>query len=287
MALGNFDGVHRGHQQILRRAIEEAGQQRLVSILFTFNPHPSRVLRSPGELPKLILTNEEKQEILAKKDFEIILNQTFSREFSLMEAEAFIKEVLIDQLKAKVVCIGENFRFGHKAVGDIRLLRKEQHFQVPQIENVREGGTVLSSSVIRKLIQDGEIERANAALGYPYFLSGIVKHGDGRGKTIGFPTANIETQKECLPATGVYAGFLEFKGVSYLAAINCGFRPTFEGHEFQIEAHLIDQKIELYGEHIRLSFLKKVRNEMKFSDVRKLQDQIKKDIEGIRSQNLS
>ena len=282
IALGNFDGFHRGHQEILRTSIQEAKRQRIVSILFTFHPHPSKVLRPGGPSPEMILTEAEKMEMMLKMGFEAILNQNFSREFSLIEAEDFVQRVLTDSLKCQFLSVGENFRFGNLARGNISLLKSHGHFSIPGIPIVRIDDQPISSSMIRGLLRTGEISKANDALGYSYFISGIVMHGDGRGQKLGFPTANIESQKESRPAPGVYSGFLEFEGKLYLAAINCGYRPTFGGTNFLIEAHLIEENLNLYGEHVRVYFLEKIRNEQKFFDLSELQTQIQADIDLIK-----
>lgn len=285
VCLGNFDGVHRGHREILLRAKLEAKRRHQKSILFTFNPHPSKVLNPTKTHLELLLEPEERRELLNVYDFDHVVEQNFNRDFSLISAEAFAKDVLKKDLQASCVVVGQNFHFGYRASGNSELLRRLQLFEVPSTHELIDSQGVVSSTRIRAEVKAGHLEAANAMLGYPYFLSGKVIHGQRLGTHLGFPTLNLSFRKECLPPYGVYAGLvqvLQNPQTLYTAAINWGFRPTVDGVGALLEAHVIDQDVELYGKDIRVFLIKKVRDEQKFGSKELLQQQIGRDVEECR-----
>lgn len=284
ICLGNFDGLHRGHQALLQRCLLEAKRQQLASILVTFEPHPQKVLAAKNgkTSPKLLFELAEKKKLCSQLGFDYLLFQTFDEEFSKIPADVFAQKILKESLRASTVIVGENFHFGFQAKGN-RSVLKAHGMEIPSIDFVMEGSETISSTQVRAAVEAGEIEKAGCMLGYPYFLSGRVKTGDGRGRKLGFPTANLSTAKECLPSGGVYAGLAELSnGQRKKAAINFGLRPTFSENEWTLEVHLLDFQGDLYGQDIRVFFLEKLRPEMKFSGVEPLREQIQKDIQAVK-----
>ncbi len=280
MCLGNFDGVHRGHQSVLLACKAAALQKNLRTMVFTFSPHPLKVLR-PEVAPRLLLTHEEKTELLSVFEFDFLLFQEFDLEFSRISPEDFVNQVIKKSLGITDIFVGENFRFGRGAKGSADDFRKVGGLTL-HLGGVEEsGGEKISSSRIREFILNGEIERANQMLGYPYFISGRVVSGDGRGRELGFPTANIQSEKDCFPKNGVYISYVEDLATKKIFAgvTNIGSRPTFNGEGIRIETHLIHFKDELIGRSLRLYLMKYVRDEMKFDSVDDLKSQLVRDIQ--------
>lgn len=283
VCLGNFDGLHRGHQSIFRKTFLHAKRRQLMSCLVTFDPHPAHVLNQERNL-KLLLSGDEKRELMSAMPFDGALIQRFDRKFSEMSAESFVEDVLIRSLKAKMIMVGSNFRFGFEARGDVDLLRSYPEFEVEGADLLEVDGSVLSSSKIRSLLTQGNVRAASRLLGYHYFATGVVIHGDGRGAQIGFPTANVDVRKPLLIPFGVYGGFLERvdSGEVNVAAINFGIKPTFSSKTPSLEAHLPGFCGDLYGHRVNIYFGESVRSEMKFSSVQKLQAQIARDVNSVK-----
>lgn len=279
-ALGNFDGVHLGHRALIRAA-QAAGQGGVI----TFHPHPGKVLQ-PDLAPKLISTHERKLELLAEAGAAFAVVQPFNLDFARTSAEAF-EGLLFDQLKLGGAVVGADFTYGQKRSGDAQRLkaaaaaRGAQLHIVPQV--VLEG-VVVSSSKVREYLLEGRVEAAERLLGRPFDLDGTVVKGAARGRTIGFPTANIDTDNELKPAPGVYAVRVRRQpaGIWHGAAANIGVKPTFGGTEVTIEAHLLDFSGDLYGESLRVQFIARLRPEMRFGSVAELTAQIKRDVERAR-----
>ncbi len=285
VCLGNFDGVHRGHQKIISTCLDIALRKKQSPICFSFDPHPSKILR-PDRAPKLILTPEEKLEMLMNFPFSTIINQTFDRRFSEMSAVHFAENILDARLHAKDIVVGRNFRFGKGAAGTPDLLEQYNHWTVDVVEPIpTQQGNVMSSTRIREWISSGEIQNANEALGYHYFLTGIIEPGDGKGGPLGFHTANLRTEKECLPGNGVYASvYCDLEtGRFFPAATNVGVRPTLHGRESKktIESHLMQFSGDLYSRKARLYLLEKIRDERQFSGLEELRGQIGSDVQKI------
>jgi len=281
--------MHRGHQSILNKIFLYAKCRHLMSSIVTFDPHPAHVLNQGRNL-QLILSNQEKKDLVSQLPFDSVLIQRFDRLFSQMSAEDFVERVLIEKLKSKIVIVGKNFRFGFEARGDLELLHQYKEFQVESGELIEREGEIVSSSRIRAALSRGDLIRANDLLGYQYYASGVVVHGDGRGAQIGFPTANLDPQKVLLLPFGVYGGFVEKMdtGEVSLAAINYGLKPTFSGSSPSLEAHLLDFDGDLYGHRVQIYFAESLRSEMKFDSVTELTTQIKKDVDNLRQRlNLS
>ncbi|OGW30227.1 MAG: riboflavin biosynthesis protein RibF [Nitrospirae bacterium GWC2_42_7] len=280
ITLGNFDGLHLGHQELIRMVTERAKETGAVSMVITFRPHPLKIL-APEKCPPLISIYEEKIEFFEKLGIDVLVKIPFTMEFSSMPPRDFAKNILGDLLGAKEIFVGYNYRFGKGREGNIQKLREfgnEFGFTVREIEQISFNSEVISSTRIRQLLGEGEVEDAAKLLGRPYAITGVVVKGDGRGKLIGFPTANIASKHMIIPADGVYAARILARDKYYDGVLNIGMRPTFNKHETTIEAHIFDFNEDLYGEEISLFFIKRIRDEKKFANVEELISQIKKDI---------
>jgi len=282
LAIGIFDGVHLGHQEILRQVRKTAKNFSSFSLLMTFEPHPEKVLRGIDAL-KNITPFIEKFKLLEGK-IDGVLCIDFTREFSRQRPEEFVKNYIAIPLKPRAVFVGRNFTFGRNAEGTAETLvslGKKFDFDVTIIEPIKLCGYIVSSSRIRELVLAGDMENASRLLGRNFYIRGIVVRGKQR--KIGFPTANLRTNWELLPAKGIYAAFVKFNSETYKSVVNIGTAPTFGQNELTIEAHLLDFNQDIYGRELTLEFLKKIRDEIKFDSVEKLRKQIKKDIEQSRT----
>ncbi len=277
VTLGNFDGLHKAHLILIQRLNEKKTQFQLPSVLITYHPNPSIVLGKNKYL-KNIYSQEKKQEILSKMGIDFYLNIPFTYEFSQINAFNFIKDILVEKLNVKYIVIGYNHYFGKDREGDYEYLVKFSNqfgYIVEEIPPIYLGNEKISSSTIRFLLQNGEIEQANAMLGRPFSLSGLVVKGEGRGRTIHFPTANISILEDILqPAQGVYIGATKLNNVFYKSIINIGCKPTFEGKTLTIESHLLEFQGDLYEKYVELFFLKRIREEKKFQSVEELVKQL-------------
>jgi riboflavin kinase/FMN adenylyltransferase len=282
ITIGSFDGVHIGHQQIIKTLIEGAKAENSDSVIVTFFPHPAKVLR-PFPDPFYLSTPEEKDATLTGLGLNSVLTLNFSRQLASLTAYEFMS-ILHNQLKFSCLLIGYDFRLGANREGDIEKLReigKELGYCVSAIEPLQSTSQVVSSSLIRKLITDGNITTANTMLGHWYTVGGEIIHGDGRGKHIGIPTANIEPWNEKLiPKIGVYAAIAELNGSRHKAVVNIGRRPTFYDKPTlqTIEVHMLDFNEDVYGSHLNLNFIQRIRDEVKFNSADELMVQIRKDI---------
>lgn len=285
VALGNFDGVHVGHQALFLSA-----RSHRPAVAFTFDPHPGKVLQ-PDLAPKLITLLPRKLELLEDQGLDAVIVQKFTAEYARTSAEAF-EAALFDQLGARHIVIGYDFTYGAKRAGNVDALKAaaaKRGAVVHIVPPVTVDGVVASSSKIREYILEGRVSAAQRLLGRYFDLDGFVVPGAGRGRTIGFPTANVDTQNELRPAAGVYAvrAFLK-EGAGKLSAglpgaANIGVKPTFGGTEVTIEIHLIDWQGDLYGKELRVQFLERLRPEQRFGSVAELTGQIKRDVEAART----
>lgn len=294
VALGNFDGVHLGHQTVIRRALEigrESGRRVLAA---TFDPHPRAVIR-PGAEPWLLSTPEERRELLLGCGVDDVHVIRFDAELSQKSPKEFVEDVLVGELGASDVVVGESFRFGHKASGGMKELAeslnesggKAHPVQIHGLEG--DDGGEISSSRIRSLVSEGDVSGASTLLGRTYAVRGEIVTGDQRGATIGFPTANLLPDPRVLvPARGVYAGYARLAGGErYTACTNVGVAPTFERQENRVEAHLLEFEGDLYGQRLEVGFEERLRPEQKFSGLEELKAQISRDVaetRGRRSQ---
>mgnify|MGYP001435273171 CR=1 FL=1 len=292
VTIGVFDGVHRGHQHIIGHAVRRARERGLRSVVVTFDPHPAEVVR-PGSHPAVLTELPRKAELIERLGVDALCVIPFTRQFSQLSAESFVHDILVERLHAAVVVVGENFRFGHKAAGDVDLLTRlgcRFGFAVEGAPLVGgESGdeeTVVSSTYIRACVAAGDVAAAAAALGRPHRLEGVVVRGDRRGRLLGFPTANLMThQYAAVPADGVYAAWLiRDKTADRLpAAVSVGTNPTFAGQERRVEAYVLDFDEDLYGERVALDFIARLRDMQTYDSVDLLVAQIERDVEQTRS----
>jgi riboflavin kinase/FMN adenylyltransferase len=280
VALGNFDGLHRGHQKIIERVCRQAREHAATPVVMTFDPHPSRIVR-PDKAPPLLMTNEQRVEALAREGVEGVAFVRFTAALSQWEPEQFVRQVIVDWLHAAEVWVGGNFLFGRDRSGNFSLLRAlglRYGFRAEKIDPVRYRDFVVSSTRVRRLVTEGRVDEAGALLGHYHFVDGMVARGAGRGRTIGFPTANIETENELLPPQGVYATTLTVNRRIHRSITNIGVRPTFEtAAAATIETHLFDFSGDLYERQVRLAFVQRMRPERAFPDVEALVAQITAD----------
>ena len=280
LALGNFDGLHRGHMKIIDRVRRRAGERGGTPAAMTFDPHPSRVLR-PDKAPPLLMTTEQKLEALGRAGMQGVAVVRFTQDLSLWEPEQFVRTVLVEWLHVAEVWVGANFLFGHNRAGTFSVLRTlggRYGFRAEKIDPVRYKDFVVSSTRVRRLVSEGRVDEAAALLGHHFFLDGTVTRGAGRGRGIGFPTANICSDNELVPPSGVYATLVTRDGVVHPSITNVGFRPTFgDVDRVTIETHVFDFDRDLYGQRLRLSFVQRLRDERAFPDVDALRAQIEAD----------
>lgn len=281
VTIGVFDGVHRGHQAIIGHAVKTAKDLGIQSVLVTFDPHPSEVVR-PGTHPAILTEPARKAELIETLGVDVLCVVPFTVDFSRLSAEQFVHDVLVEHLHAKVVVVGENFRFGHRAAGDVPMLERLGRtfgFAVDGASLVAANGTVFSSTYIRACVDAGDVAAASVALGRPHRLEGVVVRGDRRGHELGFPTANLLCGRHAaVPAEGVYAGWLVWRGERRMAAISIGTNPTFSGWERRVEAHVLDFDGDLYGEHVALDFAAHLREMRRYDGVAPLIAQIGRDV---------
>jgi riboflavin kinase/FMN adenylyltransferase len=285
VTLGNFDGVHLGHQRIMALLVERGAALHAPAVAVTFEPHPISVLR-PDVAPKRILTPEQKREVLGKLGIDLLVIIEFTLEFSRKDPKEFIREVLFERLHASELVLGTNFRFGHGRAGDLETLTSlgiDFGFEVRRAEPALSGGEMISSSRIRGALADGRVTEAAVMLGRPYFLDGTVVHGDGRGKRMGFPTANLEVVGDVLLADGVYATSVRLEGRLYRGMAHIGERPTFGLSSRAVETHLFEFSEEVYQKPLRLLFHQRLRGTIAFDGPEALRKQLVRDRDQARA----
>jgi len=277
LAIGNFDGLHLGHQKILNLLVKKARDERLISCLLTFSPHPEKIF-GPEKI-SMIQTLDQRLESLSRFGIEIVCVVPFSREFAGLPGKDFVRKILVKKFQARSVIVGPDFRFGKSRRGDIPAMRRfgrQFGFDVQVVPPVRKKALVVSSSMIRELLRLGHIGSANQLLGRPYEIEGDVVRGEARGQRLGYPTANIQTPNEIIPR-GVFVTHLELDGKILPSLANIGLRPTFEEKNLTIETHILGFHKNIYGASVKLRFLKKIREERTFGAAQELAARIKKD----------
>lgn len=285
LTLGNFDGVHLGHQAIFRKVVERAHSTNGTSIAFTFEPHPLKVL-APERSPRLLNTFHAKMKLIESSGIQVVVCADFTREFAEQNPEEFAKSVLVDKIGVREVYVGYDYAFGRGREGSIASLKamgESYGFFVGVVEAVQVNGTIVSSSLVRDLVSDGRVDEAPRYLGRFYSIEGNVVHGSSRGHTLGFPTANIHTANELIPAFGVYAVRAIVGGNMLDGAASIGVRPTFGNGPVSIEVFLFDYNGDLYGKHIEVLFIKRLRPELKFPDAESLVRQMHRDVEDAKT----
>lgn len=288
ITIGNFDGVHVGHQALFHEAIERADDIEGTSIAMTFDPHPLRVLTANRQ-PPLITLHEQKVELIERTGIDILICVPFTSAFASITARAFIEDILIRRIGMKAIVVGKDYSFGRNREGNLEFLQSlapSLGFEViaaQWIDNPQNGTGRISSTRIRELVMEGDVETAQKLLSRYYQIRGKVMTGRNRGgRLLGFPTANINLQDELAPKTGVYAVTVEVKGQSFKGVANIGYSPTFDDHIFTVEVHILDFKDDIYNEKIRVNFVSRIRDEIKFSGIEALSAQITRDIRTAR-----
>ena len=280
LALGNFDGVHRGHRKILDRVHRVASEHGATPVVMTFDPHPPRIVR-PDKAPPLLMTKAQKLEALAEAGLHGVAIVRFTPELSRWDPEMFVRTVLVEWLHVSEVWVGANFLFGHDRAGNFSMLRTlgaRYGFKAEKIDPVRYKDFVVSSTRIRRLVGEGRVDEAGALLGHQYYIDGAVMHGDHRGRTIGFPTANLCAENELLPPHGVYATTTRIAGIVHASVTNVGTRPTVDDSgRTVVETHIFDTDRDLYGAWIRVGFVQRLRDERAFESLELLTAQIAAD----------
>ncbi len=291
MSIGVFDGVHRGHRAIIGRAVEHARTVGAPCVVITFDPHPSDVLR-PGTHPAMLSTIDQRCELLGEVGVDAVCVLPFTLELAALSPQEFVDHVLVEQFHTEGVVVGANFRFGHRAAGDTETLGElglSRGFVVDAAPLVAGDGGVWSSTYVRGLVAAGDVAAASVSLGRPHRVEGLVVHGDKRGRELGYPTANLATTAHAaIPADGVYAAQLILApytphAESFPAAVSVGTNPTFDGVERRVEAYVIDRTdLELYGAHVALDFVDRIRGQVKFDGVEGLIAQMSQDVDRAR-----
>lgn len=284
LTVGNFDGIHLGHQKILCSVVERARATHAVALAVTFDPHPLKILR-PAEAQPLISTLAQRLEGLEQLGLDAALVLKFDLDLSRLSPEDFVRGILVEQLCVASILVGENFRFGYRQAGDVKLLAelgRRFGFAVEIVPPVVVRGEVVSSTAIRRAVSEGRVDRAGRLLGRPFALSGEIRPGTGQGSRIVFPTLNLLPSQELLPAIGVYATETQVAGRLYRSATNVGVRPTFDGSRLTVESHLFDFSAKITSGPMEIRFWKRLREERKFSGPEALRAQISKDLGRVR-----
>lgn len=281
VALGNFDGVHLGHQEIIGRTVGSAHSKGRTAVVYTFDPHPRLVLGKAPDVPR-ITTPRERADILEHLGIDVLILAEFTLEFAAQTPQEFVQNILVEELGTRHLYVGENYRFGKARAGTPAVLKKmaaELGFYVHIVPPVKVGDTMVSSSRIREHLMQGEVREANLLLGREFTIEGRVIHGHHRGKQLGFPTANIKPEVKLHPPEGVYAVYCRVGEAYHQGVMNIGYNPTFKDRRVSYEVHILDFEQELYGETIRVYLVERLRAEMTFSGVEELKEQITRDIE--------
>lgn len=280
LALGNFDGMHRGHLKIVERVRRVADERNAVAVAMTFEPHPSKIVR-PDKAPPLLMAPQQKLEALDRAGMHGVAIVRFTADLAQWDPETFVRTVLVEWLHVAEVWVGANFLFGHDRAGNFSLLRSlgaRYGFRAEKIDPVRYKEFVVSSTRVRRLITEGRVDEAGALLGHHYAIEGSVVHGQHRGRDLGFPTANLCSDNELIPPRGVYATTATLDGIAHPAMTNIGTRPTFENTDATvIETHVLGLDKDLYGAHLKLGFVQRLRDEKRFESVDALKRQIETD----------
>ncbi|MBF6464155.1 bifunctional riboflavin kinase/FAD synthetase [Nocardia beijingensis] len=296
LTIGVFDGVHRGHAQLISRAVKSAAARGVPAVLMTFDPHPMEVVR-PGSHPAQLTTLTRRAELAEELGVDVFCVMPFTHEFMKLTPASYVHDLLVERLHVVEVVVGDNFTFGKKATGTVETMRelgKRFGFEVDGVTLLGEHAVTFSSTYIRSCVDAGDMAAAAEALGRPHRVEGVVVHGDGRGKQLGFPTANVAPPMHAaIPADGVYAGWFTVLGPGptigtvtpgerAMAAISVGTNPTFSGRARTVEAYVLDGEADLYGQHVAVDFVEHIRGQRKFDSVEELVESMGRDVETAR-----
>lgn len=283
VTIGVFDGVHIGHRAVISRVLKRAKALKTMSIVVTFDPHPMKVLKSNHLVPSLI-SLKHRESLIKELGVDKVVVMAFDKKMAQMPPEKFIKNILIDKVKAGEIFVGEDFRFGKRAsagVATLKMLGKKSGLRINAVKHIKKDGRIVSSSLIRQLVVSGKTKKASSLLGRPYSILGTVVSGSRLGHLLGYPTANINPHHEAIPPSGVYAVRIKYRGRIHKGIMNIGVRPTFYDHgrdkEPSIEVHIFNFNQRIYGRDLEIIFVKKLRSERKFNQIDKLIGQIRKD----------
>lgn len=281
VAIGSFDGIHVGHRAIINKTIEIAEEENLPAGVYSFYPHPLKII-NPEQAPASLISEEQKVELLDEMDLDYYFRQKFTAKFSMLKFNKFIKNILVEKINVNHIIVGDDFKFGHRGKGTTDALKKSEKkygFKVTILDPVKVKGKKVSSSLIRNLIKKGRVDEIPDYFGDYYRLQGTVIQGKGRGKQLGFPTANLElTTDYALPPDGVYAAYVYYKGKRYPGIANFGHKPTFADGDYSIEIHIMNFSGNLYNEILTLELREFIREEKTFSNAQQLVNRIKRDI---------
>ena len=280
LTIGNYDGIHTGHQKIIEQVVEKARKESGTAMLMTFDPHPLSILK-PDTYTRLITPLHLKKQLIEKCGIEVMFVVPFNEQFKGIAPEAFIKEILVKALGVKSIIVGYDFTFGKGGTGNIGLLKQmgqEYGFSFEAVPAITIDGEKIGSNKIRKLIMNGEVERAARFLGRPHMIEGIVVRGENRGKGMGFPTINLDTFAELVPKNGVYVTEVKVEGTRMPSVTNIGFNPTFGGKKFLMETHILNFSRDLYDQEVIIYFHNHIRDEMKFKSIDELKERITMDV---------
>lgn len=290
LTIGVFDGVHRGHAQLISRAVKSAAVRGVPSVLMTFDPHPVEVVRA-GSHPPQLSTLHRRAELVAELGIDVFVVMPFTKEFMKLTPEQYVEQLLVDKLHVSEVVVGDNFTFGKQAAGTVDTMRElgtRFGFDVDGVQLLGEHAVTFSSTYIRACLASGDVSAAAEALGRPHRVEGIVVHGDGRGRGLGFPTANVAPAMHgAIPADGVYAGWFTVLDENAddqrrMAAISVGTNPTFDGKLRTVEPHILDFEGDLYGKHVAVDFVEQLRGMRKFESIEELVEAIGRDVDQAR-----
>jgi len=285
LTIGNYDGLHLGHRKIIERVEIKARENKGTSMLMTFHPHPLTILK-PDRFIGLITPLPVKRRLIEEAGIDVMFIIPFTDEFHLISPESFVENILVQKLGIKGLIVGYDFKFGKGGKGNVKYLAAKST-QYGFFFDIQEAITLdnekVGSNRIRRMIQEGDVKKAGLHLGRPYMIEGTVMAGDGRGRTIGFPTINLQTEFPLIPGRGVYVSSVEIGGKRLPAVTNIGFNPTFDGQSLTIETYIMDFSQDLYNQKVALYFLDRIRDEVKFSSVDELKDRIRKDVEIARA----
>lgn len=284
LTLGNFDGIHVGHRRIISRVVAKAEKESVPSVVYTFEPHPLKVV-APHRSPPILLDMEDKRGLIKELGIDYLVLAEFTKEFAATHPRRFVEDVLVKALRVREVWVGHDFSFGRGRAGTVEYLRElggELGFKVRVMPAYRKGGRIVSSSLIRELVKAGEVRKAASLLGKDYRIKGRVVKGAAVGREIGFPTANLRVSSELVPKNGVYAAYASVGGVRRPAVLNIGTAPTFGGRDKAVEVHILGFRGDLYGRKMEVSFVRRLRDERTFKTRAALIRRIRKDAERAR-----